>query len=531
MFDVLLRGATVVDGTGNPPRRADLAVTGDRIALIGEAGRTEARTVLDCSGLVLAPGFIDLHSHADFTIAGHPGAESYVRQGVTTIVTGNCGSSPFPSVDGRDAALTAIMAREGSDEAELTWPDFAGFASAIDAAGPAVNLAPMVGHAALRVAAAGTEHRELTAEELGFMRQLLADAAHQGAFGLSTGLIYAPGSFAATEEVVALATEAAAHDLLYSTHMRDEGDALLDAVDEAIGTARRSGVRLQVSHLKAMGPANHGKVADALRRIESARAEGIDVACDVYPYAASSTRLSSRLPNWALDGGFAGLVHRLRDEESYARIAAELTAKTGRTFLPEGTVLAALPEGPYSGRIGATLATIAAERGRPAAETALDILAAHEGNVWIVNHAMAESDVDTVLGHERSAIVSDGWVLDVHNAGHPHPRHFGTFARAIGRYHRDRGVLGLSEAVRKLTSLPAARIGLTDRGILAEGRIADITVFDPETITDTASYANPLAYARGTEHVLLGGRFALTGGEPGGRHGTVLRKSGQREKR
>lgn len=523
VFDVLLRGGTVVDGTGKPPHGTDIGIRDGRIALLGEAGEVEAATVLDCAGLVLAPGFIDLHSHADFTITDSPAAESYVRQGVTTIVTGNCGSSPFPSVPGRDAALTAIMAREGS-EAETPYRDFADFAERVECREPAVNLAPMVGHAALRVAAAGTELRELSDEESRFMRELLADAAKQGAFGMSTGLIYAPGSFAAAEEIVELATEAAAHDLLYSTHMRDEGDQLLDAVAEAIDTARRSGVRLQVSHLKAMGPANHGKVREALARIESARAEGIDVACDVYPYAASSTRLSSRLPDWALDGGFEALVDRLRDKESHARIAEALEAKVGRTFLPEGTVLAALPEGPYSNRVGDTIAAIADDEHRRPAEVALDILRGHQGNVWIVNHAMAESDVETVLGAGDSAIVSDGWVLDAASGGHPHPRHFGTFARAIAEYHRNRSVVSLSEAVRKLTALPASRIGLRDRGTLAEGMIADITVFDPETIADTATFAEPLAYARGTEHVLLGGRFALRDGVLGGRYGTVLRK-------
>ncbi|SFJ27695.1 N-acyl-D-amino-acid deacylase [Amycolatopsis sacchari] len=520
MLDVLLRGATVADGTGAPPRRADVGIRGDRIALVGET--TEgARETVDCAGLVLAPGFVDLHSHADFSIRQAPVAEACLRQGVTTIVTGNCGSSPFPGVPGGDASLTTISERDAA-----VWPDFAGFAAAVEESEPAINVAALAGHAALRSAVAGNELRELTAEELARVCELLAEQARQGVFGFSSGLIYAPGSFAPPQELVALAETAARAGLLYSTHMRDEGDHLLDAVEEALETARRTGVRLQISHLKAMGPANHGKVREALSRIRQARTEGLDVACDVYPYAASSTRLSSRLPDWALDGGLPALVSRLHDGETRARIREELDARIGRTVLPEGTVLAALPPGPYRKWVGSSLAEIAAAEGRPPADTALDVLREHAGDVWIVNHAMAESDVDTVLADELSAIASDGWVLDTGQGGHPHPRHFGTFARALGEYSRERGVVGLAEAVRKCSALPAGRIGLTDRGTIAEGMVADLTAFDAGTVIDTATYEAPLCYATGTSHVLVGGRFALRDGEvTRERPGRVLRRS------
>jgi N-acyl-D-amino-acid deacylase len=523
MLDVLLRGGTVVDGTGAPPVRADVGVRDDTIVLVGGDRHASAREVLDCAGLVIAPGFIDLHSHADFTLRHSPEAASCLFQGVTTLVTGNCGSSPFPA--GPGSAGAPIGMRGAADRAERLWPGFAEFADALEHERPGVNVAAMVGHAALRSAIAGAELRELTEPELRQLCALLAEQVEQGVYGLSSGLIYAPGSFAPTAELVALTTEAARAGLLYSTHMRDEGDRLLEALDEAIDTARRAGVRLQVSHLKAMGPANHGKVDEALRRIRAARADGLDVACDVYPYAASSTRLSSRLPNWALDGGPDALVRRLRNAETRARIRAELTAKIGRTVLPDGIVIATLAPGPYQRWVGATLAEIATAHRSEPAETVLDLLAEHRADVWIVNHSMAESDVRTVVADELSAIVSDGWILDVDDGGHPHPRHFGAFARAIAEYHRNQGAVELCNVVRKMTGLPAGRIGLTGRGTLAEGAIADITVFDPATIADQATYQAPLRYASGAVRVLVNGRFAVRDNQlTEHRSGTVIRR-------
>ncbi|MGA5896493.1 N-acyl-D-amino-acid deacylase family protein [Streptomyces venetus] len=529
-FDVLAVGGTVIDGTGGPVRRADVGIRGDRIVFLGRATpHATAREVLDCTGHVVAPGFVDLHSHADYTVCDAPGAEACIRQGVTTIVTGNCGASPFPITPERRRAWETTLARVDLSTADMPWEDFDGFARAVEKAEPCVNLAALVGHAALRVAAVGTERRPATADETALMRKLLARAAEQGVFGLSTGLIYAPGSFADTDEVVALATEARQAGLLYSTHVRDEGDHLVEAVTEALDTARRSGVRLQISHLKAMGPANHGKVHEALTLIDSAVAEGVDVACDVYPYAASSTRLTSRLPDWALDGGRDALLARLENPKTREAITSELRAKTGRTFLPECTVIAAMPPGRYSSWVGSTVQDIAAATGRDPAEASLDVLRAHEAQVWIVNHAMSETDVETVLRHHGSAVVSDGWILDTATDGNPHPRHFGAFARVLSRYTRDGQVLTLQESVRKMSALPAARLGLTDRGILSEGMVADLAVFDPETIGDTATFDAPLSYAVGTRHVLVNGRPVLRDGDfTTHRPGTVLRKTAAR---
>ncbi|MFI6480334.1 amidohydrolase family protein [Nonomuraea sp. NPDC050663] len=504
MMDVLITGGTLVDGTGAPPRRADVLLRDGRVARAGEGSR--AGHVIDASGLVVAPGFVDLHSHADFTLAEQPDAEACVRQGVTTVVTGNCGLSTFP--------------------APAFGVDLDSFAATVAAARPAINVAPLVGHGALRAAVLGQEQRQATAEELAEMRRLLAVAAEQGVYGLTTGLIYAPGSFADTAEIEALATEATLHGLLYATHMRDEGDRLIEAVQEAIGVARASGARLQISHLKAMGPANHGKVAAALEMLDTAAADGLDVACDVYPYTASSTTLTSRLPGWALDGGNQALLERLADPEARERILDGMRPAVGRTFLPEGVIIATLGPGRFADRVGDSIAAVAKDLDVEPSEAVLEVLAAHQASVGIVNHAMAEQDVDLVLRHPSAAVASDGWVMRAPGEGHPHPRSFGTFARVLGRYTRERGLLGLAESVRKMTSLPASRIAMAERGTIVPGQVADVVVFDPERVGDLATYADPWQYAAGMRDVFVAGQAVLRDGEiTGARPGRVLRRT------
>ena len=519
-MDLIISGGHVVDGTGAPAVRADVLVRGGRIAelLPADAPRPDAE-VLDATGLAVSPGFIDLHSHADFTLTGHPAADSAVHQGVTTLLGGNCGSSPFPMP--RPSGSGSFL----GTNFDWSWTDLAGFAGAVAGDPPAINLATQVGLNALRTVVMGPERRPATPAELDRMRALVGEAAAQGAFGFSTGLIYAPGSYASTAEVTALATTAAEHGLLYSTHMRNEADLLLEAVTEALDTARASGVRLEISHLKAMGPANHGKVRQALFAIQQARADGVDVATDVYPYTASSTRLTSRLPGWALDGGESALLGRLGEPDTRARIAGELRARFGRDVDPAGVVIAELPEGPYSGFIGRSLAEIGEARGVDPADAAMDLLAAHQANVAIVNHAMADADVETVLAHPLVSVASDGWTLRPSGDGRPHPRSFGTFARVLGRYVRESGLLTLPEAVRKMTSLPASRMGLADRGTVRAGLVADLAVFDPATIADRSDFADPWRLATGVHHVLVNGVPVLRDGTPtGARPGRVLRR-------
>jgi N-acyl-D-amino-acid deacylase len=522
--DVLIRGGTVIDGTGAPPRRADVVVHGSTVTTVcapGEADTSAARAEVDATGQVVCPGFVDLHSHADFSILGHPAADTALTQGVTTLVTGNCGWSPFPLSDTETLPrATAFL----DPELDWSWNDAAGYARAVDGAGPAVNLALQVGHSSLRIAVLGADERPPTHSELQRMCSLLEQAAEQGVHGFSTGLIYAPGCYADTQEITALVQVAADCGLLYSTHMRNEAGQLLPAVNEALDTARAAGARLEISHLKAMGRPNHGLVTQALRCIERA-AEDVDVGCDMYPYTASSTTLTSRLPTWAIDGGVDALLDRLSDTATRGRIAAEVRQRLAADVDPDGVVVAALPDGPHSDTVGSSLTEIGARLGVGPDEAALRLLEDHQAAVAVVNHAMAEDDVTAVLRHPLASVASDGWTMRPVGAGAPHPRSFGTFARVLGRYVREHGDLQLAEAVAKMTSRPAARAGLTGRGVLQEGAVADIAVFDPELVTDRSTFADPWQLSVGVTAVLVAGRIALIDGQlTGHRAGVVLRK-------
>ena len=395
---VLLRGGTLIDGTGAPPHTADVLVSSGRIAAVGtkdagkvDAAASRAREVLDVAGAVVCPGFIDLHSHADFSVFGSPTALTQVTQGVTTLVTGNCGFSPFPVVPDYAEEIRA-HGRFIDDGLTWDWSSAREYADAVERLPLGVNLALQVGHGALRIAAMGHVDRAPTSVEIGRMRQLLAESADD-VVGLSSGLIYAPASYADTAELVAVAKQAAAEGLLYSTHIRDEGAGLLEAVNEALTTSRESGVRLEISHLKASGPPNWGMVAEALALVDAARADGVDVGADQYPYTASSTTLTSWLPGWALDGGTTALVARLDDPVQVERIAAELGAKLGRSFHPDRIVVASTPDGPYTRFVGQTIAQAADELDVSSAHAVVELLRGQRGLLGVVHHGMAEDDV------------------------------------------------------------------------------------------------------------------------------------------
>ncbi|GAB2750053.1 D-aminoacylase [Salinifilum aidingensis] len=517
--DIAVNGGVLVDGTGRARRRGNLGITAGRIAEIGPRRLRGAREI-DATGLVVAPGFIDLHTHADFTVEESPAALPQLRQGVTTLITGNCGHSPFPVGD-----LGLLRRASIFDDRPLSWDwrDARGFRAAVDRARPAVNIGVQVGHNAIRLAVLGEQDREPDPAELERMRACVRAAAAGGALGFSTGLIYAPGVFAPDWEVAALVETAAAHGLLYSTHLRDEAAGLLGALDEAVVAARRSGARLQVSHLKAAGPENHGSVTEALARLDSARAGGVDAAADVYPYTASSTSLLTALPPWAVDGGSGPLLERLADAEQRRRIAAETRRRFGRDLDPHGLVLAEAPAGRYSAHVGSSVVEIARCEGTDAAEAVLRVLQAHRGEVLVVHHSMHADDVRAVLRHPRVAVASDGWTLAERGEGHPHPRSFGTFARVLGWYVRDEGLLGLEEAVRKMTELPATRLRLAGRGVLATGAVGDVTVFDPAAIHDRARYERPRQGATGCRAVVVNGEPVIVDGDTTGRRpGRVL---------
>ncbi|MDR7515989.1 MAG: D-aminoacylase [Armatimonadota bacterium] len=533
MLDLVFRRARIVDGTGNPWFPGDVGVEGDRIARLGDLTGTAARRVIDLEGQVLAPGFIDLHTHSDFSLPVFPRAESMVSQGVTTQLVGNCGFSPFPVAPARLEMLRAWVAAFDAG-IPWSWTDAAGFAAHLDALPLACNVALQVGHGAVRVAAMGFDDRRPSAAELGAMRRLLAEAFEQGVFGFSTGLIYPPGSFADTEELIALAEVGRRYGAFYSSHVRGEADTLVDAVGEALEVGRRTGVPVQLSHHKAAGVRNWGRTETTLAMIDRARAEGYDVLADQYPYTASSTTLTAILPGWAMNGGIDQMLRRLADPAVRQRIRAELLRvhpdnpqrpRGVREFDPAAIMIAAVPEGVDRRCEGRRLTDIASERGEEPVDTALWLLEQGKGGVQMVVFTLSEDDVRRVMRHPAVAVASDGWALSPAAGGRPHPRSYGTFARVLGRYVREHRLLTLEEAVRKMTSLPAQRLRCYDRGLIRPGCAADLVAFDPDRVVDLSTFDAPHQFAEGVSYVVVNGQVVFEANQDtGARAGRVLRR-------
>jgi N-acyl-D-amino-acid deacylase len=516
MHDLVIGGGLVADGLGGEPFPADVAVEGDRIVAIG-AGLGATRRTIDARGRLVAPGFVDIHTHSDFTLPVRPAAAAKLLQGVTTDCTGNCGFSPFPLPPGDAAARRhGVFIEPALGE---RWPDFDAYADALADARLGINVAPLVGLGAVRLAVVGDEDRPASAAELAAMRALVADALAQGARGASSGLVYAPSGFADRSELVALTAPVAARGRLYATHMRDEGDRLEEAVEEAIATATGSGCRLQISHHKAMGRPNWGKVEGTLARIEAALGEGVDVAVDVYPYTAGCTTLAAALPPAALAGGEDALRRRLADPSGRQAVAAML--RTGEKPL-DAIVLGATPSRPELA--GRRLVEQARADGVGAADLLVDLVARDGLACVMLVDAMAEADVRRVIAHSASMFGSDGWTMAVDGAPYAHPRDFAAAVRLLVRYVRDEAVLPLGAAVAKLAALPAARLGLSERGVIAAGRAADLVVLDLERLDEVATFADPCRHPVGIEQVLVNGLLAVEDGElTGARGGRVLR--------
>ena len=504
-YDLVIRGGRVVDGTGNVWMRADLGVRGDRIARIGDLSGAVARRVIDARGLVVSPGFIDPHTHAYRGIFDVPTADNALLQGVTTLTEGNDGNSPFPIAPHlRRIAETGISA----------------------------NWAVFVGQGTIRTAVIGREDRELAPDELDQMRGLVAKAMQEGALGLSTGLFYVPGAFTSTEEVIELAKVSAAYGGIYISHMRDEAQGLLDSVRETIRIGDEAGLPVQMTHHKVVGRDSWGMSADSLALVDAARARGVDITIDQYPYTASQTSITALVSPWAQEGGSNALIERLRDPETRRRIKQEVIYRIehGRGGGDPGNVVVGLCAWDRSLE-GKSLADILNDReiavtASNAADLVLEII--ERGGARAIYHAMAEQDVERIMRHVATAIGSDGGV-SVFGEGVPHPREYGTFARVLGRYVRERGVLTLEDAVRKMSGATAQRLGIRDRGLLREGLFADVAVFDPTRVRDRATFDDPHQYAEGVEYVLVNGVVVVDGGEhTGARPGRVIYGPGQR---
>jgi N-acyl-D-aspartate/D-glutamate deacylase len=491
LWDLVIRGATLYDGSAGPARTADVALAGGRIAAVGASAQPAAAVELEARGLALAPGFIDVHTHDDFAVVLHPLMGFKVQGGVTTVVVGNCGMGAAPQPWSR-----AFAKAFHPDDELPAWDGYRGYLAHLDAEPASCNVAALVGHGTLRAAVMGGDARPPTDEELERMRALVREGIEAGCFGLSTGLVYEPGRHAATDELVELSREMAGTGALYATHMRDEGARLLDSVREAIEVGERAGVPVQISHHKAAGRENWGKVRDSLQLIERARERGLDVTADQYPYTAGSTVLAA-VVSYLDEGGGSGRAE------------------------PADLVIASAPKHPeWEGR---SIAELAAAWNLPPPAAGQRVLDAEGISATVIIHGLDERDVRTVMQHPSTMIGSDG-IPSLH--GKPHPRLYGTFARVLGHYSRDLSLLPLEEAVHRMTGFPARKFGLADRGEVRPGAIADLVLFDPEAIEDVATYEDPHQPPHGIAHVFVNGTAVVRdGAHTGARPGRALRRS------
>ncbi len=499
-YDWLIRNARVVDGTGNPWYRADVAVQAGRIVAVGRLPTASAAKVVDAAGRVLAPGFIDIHTHIEEGIEKVPGADNYVMDGVTTVVTGNCGGS---------------------------WRNLAEAFERLEKMGIGLNVASLVGHNTVRRQVMGTANRPATPEELARMQELVEQAMQQGAVGFSTGLIYIPGAYAPTEEIVVLARVAARYGGVYASHIRDEGERAIPAIEEAVRVGREAGLPVQIAHFKIDNRRLWGASARTLALIEKSRREGVDVMVDQYPYDRSSTGITILLPEWALADGDEKIKERLADRATRARIVREMERRL-KSLGHKNYSYAMVASCRFDRSLeGLTITEITrARRGkrgvRQEIETILDIV--ERGGASMVYHSMSEEDVTRILRHPFTAVASDGGVREF-GVGVPHPRSYGTRARVLAEYVRRRNLITLEDAVRKMTSLPARAMRLRDRGLLREGYAADLVLFDPDRVQDKATFRQPHQFSEGFDLVLVNGQAVVENGKlTGARPGRVLRR-------
>jgi N-acyl-D-amino-acid deacylase len=514
MFDLLIKNGTVIDGTGRPRQRADVAILGDRIAAVDSRPEAQAAQTIDAAGMVVAPGFIDMHSHADFTLLVSPTADSKVAQGVTFELVGNCGSSPAPIDDRcREAAkANSLLGGEGLD---WEWDTFASFLDRLRETGTSVNVGALVGHGAIRSLVMGEGDEQPDADSLQRMRAEVTKAMQAGAFGLSTGLIYPPSVYAGTDEIVALAECAAREGGIYASHIRGEDDSVLAAAAEAIEIGVRAKIPVEISHLKAQNPRNWSKMPVLLEKIAQARAEGWDVSADMYPYTACSTSLSALVEPWAHVGGKNALLLRLKSSDRL-RILRELhnlDAQDGPGYW-ERTVVCFCPGRPEND--GRSIAEIAGERKTAPEQAVIDLLLETDGMAEMIQFLMSEENVELGLRAPFVMIGSDGEGRSTEgplSLGKPHPRNYGTFPRVLGYFSREKGAFPLEEAVRKMTGLPAQKLGLKDRGLLRAGYSADLVVIQPDQVADRATFAQPHQYPDGIPYVIVNGKVVISAGK------------------
>jgi len=497
--DILVRDARIVDGTGAPWFRGDVAISNGRIAALGRGLDVAADRTILANGRILAPGFIDVHTHVETSrnrdgIENLPRADNYLLDGVTTIVTGNCGSSEIDIADWRSRLR-----------------------------GLGINVATLVGHNSVRRQVMGSDDRAPTADELAAMRALVARAMEQGAVGFSTGLLYVPGTYATTAEVVDLARVAANHGGIYASHIREQGGMLHESIREAVQVGAETGMPVQISHFKVKGRTRWGSIGAALGLIDAYRKQGVDVVIDVYPYERASTNLGVNLPRWAVAGNAAEIAVRIADPDQRSRIVSGMKAMLADGGYDDYSFATVAQYTPNPELNGMTISEISMLSGRdPSVDAEIDTIlemmvrGGEAGDTYgaqMIYHYMSADDVDTIFRYPHAAVASDGSIV-AFGRGQPHPRSYGTNARVLSDYVRERGVLSLEEAVRRMTSLPARGVGFHDRGIVRPGFVADLVVFDPDRVDDNASFADPHRYSEGFDYVIVNGVVVVEDGKP-----------------
>jgi N-acyl-D-aspartate/D-glutamate deacylase len=525
-YDLLITNAQIVDGSGGAPIKGSVAIAGGKIAAVGNVSGIAARTI-DAKGRTVAPGFIDLHSHSDMPLVTDGNGQSKIRQGVTTEIIGESGS----------------IAPRKAASATQPWTDFNGYFAALEKNGISPNVLSYIGTGTVRELVIGEADRKATAKDIEEMQKIVAAAMSQGVFGVSSGLIYPPNAYATVEELGEVSK--AAQGGLYASHLRYDGGKLREGIEEAIAIGERAGIPVHVFHIKVTGQKNFGRMKEVIEIVEAARARGVRVTADQYPYIASSTSLTATIPPWAQDGGTDRLVARLKEPKERARIRKEMEntnpswesryqsagtwqnvqlAAIGRTR--GGTNDAVSPNRKYEGM---RVAEAARQAGKDPFDFVFDLLIEERGSVGCVYFIIDEADLALAMKQPWVAIGSDGSALAVEGplrAGVPHPRNFGTFPRVLGRYVRELKVIPLEDAIRKMTSLPASILGLTDRGTIKEGMWADLVIFDPATVADKATFEDPFQYPAGIDTVLVNGAVVLDEGKhSGARPGKVLRRA------
>ncbi|MBL7083547.1 MAG: amidohydrolase family protein [Candidatus Aminicenantes bacterium] len=525
-FDLVIKDGYIFDGLGNEAFKADIGISGSFIQEIGKISSSSGKSVVDANNLAVCPGFIDAHDHTDMQLLVNPKAESSIRQGITTLVSGNCGGSPFPIAEKIYEEMKEDL--KAFYQIDLTWKDIKGFFAKLEEKGMALNYSSLVGQGTIRGAAVGFNDRPPKEEELEKMKKMVAESIKNGAVGLSTGLEYAPGSYAKNDEIEELCRVAAYYGGVYATHMRNEGDYLLESLDEAIEVARKTGISLQISHFKIAYPRNWHKIDAALARVEKAKEEGISIFCDRYSYIAGSTGLSYYFPLWARQGTTDEFLARLKDPALDDKLRAHSAEEELKLGSWDKVVISSVVSEKNRQFEGKSVLQGAKEKGKSPYEFMRDILIEERNRVGMVTFMMKEENLKKILAHPLVGVGCDGSAIapyGILGRGKPHPRHYGTFPRVLGKYIREEKIVPMPEMIKKMTSLPARKFGFTKRGSLEKGYFADLVIFDEDRVIDKATWTDPHQYPVGIEYVLVNGKIVIKSGEhTGSLPGKVLRK-------